>query len=345
MKVMKRKTISLLVYGLVLMLVMYNCKKKDDAEPTTPDTESLANLDKITMAPVVLEKAALVTSTEGKIELSAKATALNADLASIATTGVLPASAVTASAEITAALTPAEMTAMSSLPPSALTAIASGGALPADIKAIMAKAAASPTLSTYLPVVTYPTVGGKEVKGRIGGTVAPTSVESTEGTLVTDECIAAAAAAYATKKAQLDAARVTALVPVATQYAADIAPIAGALTACNTPISAKYVAERASALTLYNTGDALLQTLGASAIPMRISLLMQYLAVVQATYNSQAADIAACTAISAANTANAVAARDRNTAAVEASYATAIAAAKVAEAAVVASCHNQGSGL
>lgn len=344
MKVMKRKTFSLLVYGLVLMLVMYNCKKKDE-DPLTPDAGKLEELSKITMTPVTLVKPAAVASTEGKVDVSAKATALNADLASIATTGVLPASAVTASAEVTKALSPAEISTMSSLTPAALAAIAKGGALPADVKAVMTKAAADAALSAYFPKVTYPTVGGKEVKGRIGGTVIPEAVEATEGTLVSDECIAAAEAAFQTKKAALDAARLTALIPVTAQYAADIAPIAAAQSACNSPIAANYDAQRASYLTVYNTGDALLQTLGASGVPMRISLLMQYLALVEATYASQSAAVKACSDIAAAQTANANTARDSNAAAVEASYATAIAAARAAQTALVASCHNQGGGL
>jgi hypothetical protein len=347
MKTTKRRSITMLLCSLALMLVMYNCKKKD-ADPLTVDPGLAEEMNNIKLETVPLAETKPVVVEPSKIELSAQSVALAAGLADMAATGVVPESVKAGSAAVTGALSPTEITAMSSVSSSVLDAIKAGGALPADLKAIMDKAAANPALSAYLPVVTLPKVGGQEVGGRIGVADGVSLDEAIEAIMVTDACLADAEAKFQAKKTELDAARDAQLVPVATRYAADIALIAPAQAACTAALPAKYAALRTAADANFNTLNTLLDAsqavLGADYATQKVQLFLGYIGYLSSLNTLQTADTNACTATAAQATTNAQAARDESTAAITAAYTTALAAATAKRAELTQSCHNQGGG-
>lgn len=341
---MKKNTTSLLVCGLLLMLAMYNCKRKD-SDPLTPNAGKLEELSKINMAPVVLVKPAAVVFVEGAVKLSSRSVVLFADIAALdASAGVLSASAKETEAAVSATFTPAEIVSLTSITPAMLALIESGGTIPADLKAIFAKASSSASLSAYAPTIIYPTVSGTEVRGRIGGeTLIPDLVESTNATLISDECITASTNAYNARKLIFDGTRQTDLVAVTAQYNADIALVATTKAACPSTVAAAADVTRAGYLSDYNKKDQALK--GWKNILLRIANLIEYFELTTASYTLEKADTTACTTIANAATANAATARTTNTNAVTTSYNNAVSAAKIAQTALLNSCHNQGAGL
>ncbi len=343
---MKKRTLSLCAYGLALTLVMYNCKKKDEPFPTEPDSELVKEINGIEAAPVTLVQPAAVTTTPSSLTASAQATEVAGAMSSLSS-GTVPASVQGASDNIKAALSPTELNTLSTLSPAMVGAIAAGGALPPDMKAIMDKAMANPALAAYLPKMTLPTVNGKAVSG--GRTGAIEEVEKTEGIEVEDACIQAAQATFDAVKARLDATKATRDAEVAAAYNTAIAPLTAEQASCTSGIPATYNALRTAAQA--QATQALADLAAAqSVIPadlyatLRAYVNIQLLSLLSSINTLQAADLKACSEKTAAATAAAQAARDANAAAVNASYQEALAKATAKKADLVKSCHNQGGG-
>ncbi len=342
---MNKRTMSPWVYGLALTLVMYNCKKKDEPFPTEPDTELVKEINAIVAAPVTLVAPAAVTTTPGAVAATAKATAVAGDLSSLSS-GTVPASVQTASTDIKAALSASELNTLSGITPATMNAVAAGGALPTDLKAIMDKAMANPALQAYLPKLTLPSVNGKTVSGRTGATEA---VEKTGGVQVEDACVLAAQAAFDGVKAKLDATKATEDAKVAAAYSAAIAPLAAAQTSCTSGIPATFNTLRTAAQAQASKALADLEA-AKSKIPadlyatLEAFINIQTLSYLSSINTLQAAELKTCSENTTAKTAAAAAARDANAAAVNASYQTAIAEATVKKGELAQSCHNQGGG-
>ena len=342
---MNKRTMSPWVYGLALTLVMYNCKKKDEPFPTEPDSGLVKEINAIEAKPVTLVQPAAVTTTASSLTVSAQATEVAGAMGSLSS-GTVPASVQSASDNVNAAFSPTEKNALASVTPAMISAVAAGGALPADMKAILDKAAANPAIQAYLPKVTLPTVNGKSVSGRTG---TPESVEKTDGMDVEDACVIAAQAAFDAVKAKLDAAKSTKDAEVAAAYSAAIAPLAAEQTSCTAGVPAKYNTMRTEAQTqataTLNALDAAKDVIPADTYAtLRAYVNIQLLSFLSSVNTLQAADLKACSEITAAKTAAAAAARDANAAAVKASYDEAIAEATAKRTELVQSCHNQGGG-
>ncbi len=187
---MKKSRIVNLVVVLALMLAMYNCKKKEEPFPLEPDTEVKKELDAIVVAPVTPTAPAPVTSTPATVTVSAPAAAVAGDMAQLKS-GTVPASVQTAATQVSAVVSPAEVTTLTGVTPATIAAVAAGGALPAELKTIVDKVAANPALAAYLPKLTFPAVNGVTVSGGRSGAIE--EVEKTEGVLVEDACVQAAA--------------------------------------------------------------------------------------------------------------------------------------------------------
>lgn len=333
-----------MVYVLALTLVMYNCKK-DEPFPTEPDSELVDEINAITVTPITLTQPAAVTTTPSTITASAKATEVAGAMGSLSS-GTVPASVNTAAGEVTAALTPAEVTTLSTVTPATIAAVAAGGALPAELQTVMTKVAADPALAQYLPQFTLPTVNGAPVGGRSG---AVEGIEEVEGVLVEDACVQAAAAVYEAVKVKLDAAKAAEDAKVAAAYSAAIAPLAAEQTSCASGIPAKYAALRAAgqaqAAQAMADIDAAQAVIPAALYPVLKALVnIQLLGYLTSLNTLQAADVAACAATLTAKTAAAAAARDADLAASTAAYQTALAAAQAKRIELGESCHNQGGG-
>jgi hypothetical protein len=343
---MKKRSIILLTYGVALMFLMYNCKKKD-TDPLKPNEELVEEINKIEIEKVTMVAPAPVVATEGSLEASAEAAEVANGLEELATSGVVPESLKAAAADISAALTPDEISAISPISPGVLASIEAGGAIPANLQEIMDKAAANPALSAYFPKVTYPTVAGVEIKAqRTSGVEA---VEGVAGVLVSDACLAEAEAAFQTVKTKLDAGRDSLLAVVATQYAADIALLAPAEEACNTAATTSAAASLAGAkiahagmITRVEAGKRFLSDQLYTFIKALVDI--SYLNYIASVNNLEAANKLACTAKTTTATTNAQAARDANAAASQAAYSKALAAAQVKKGELAQSCHNQGGG-
>jgi hypothetical protein len=251
MKNTKTRSITVLLCSLALMLVMYNCKKKDEPFPTEPPKELVDKINDIAITPVTVTAPAAVASTPAGVEASAEAAALGNAISDMATTGIIPESITAIGAAATAAIPAADLAALSSISPATLAAVKDGGELPAAAKAAMEKALQNPAIAALLPKFTYPTVAGQVVNGRIGVGEAPNVIangnltqEAIEAVLVDDACIAAAESAFQSVKTKLDAARDADIAKVQAAYAANIAPYAAEVTACQAAVD--YTAQRTS---------------------------------------------------------------------------------------------------
>jgi hypothetical protein len=342
---MKKSKFSVLMYVLALMLVMYNCKKKEEPFPTEPSGPGLEELNGVKIDPITPTPPAEVTTVPGSVAPSPEGAAVSDGLGSIATTGVVPASITTAATAVTAALPAADVATLAAVTPATVSAIAAGGAVPAELKAIMDKVAANPALQAYLPKITLPTVNGVSISGRIGAVEAINAVESV---LVEDACLVSAEAKFQAKKTELDAAKAVEDGKVATTYSNAIAPLAAAEASCKSSIPAAMAAYRAAIQAQIDKAHADLElakpALG-DLYPVLAALInIQAIGAFAGLPALEAASINACTATTTAKTAAAQAARDADLAKITTAYNTAIAAASAARAKLIESCHNQGGG-
>lgn len=356
---MKKRTIKLAVLSLMMTAMLFNCKKDDDkTDPTAPPTEITDALNAVTLPAQTLTEPAAVQSTAASVEASAKATEVSGALGNIGSTGVVPASVTTAASDVNGALSPDEINTLNSVNAQTISAVANGGALSPQLEAVLDKVMANPALAAYLPKFNFPTVNGVAVKGarksaatstasgaRTSGTDA---VEKVEAVLVDDACITAANTLFNTAKARLDASKATEDAKVTTKYAADIAPIAAAQTACTDGLTATYAGYRATAQQVGADANAALDAaqgvLGSNYALLKALVSIQVLGTLSSINELEAADRQACIAKAAAATTNAQAARDANAAKVTAAYTTALAEATRLQGEAIRSCHNQGGG-
>ncbi|WP_131694667.1 hypothetical protein [Dyadobacter tibetensis] len=342
---MKKRTLKLLTLAMLITSVMYNCKKKDEPFPTEPDQGLTEELNKIELPTITLTTPAAVTSTESSVAVSAKTAAVASAMSEI-TPDNIPAAATEAAAEVSANLSAGDVSTLNSVNAETIAAISAGGALPANLKTVMDKIAANPVLKAYMPALTLPTVGGTTISGT--RTSAPEAVESTNGVLVEDACLVKANAVFDAVKAKLDASRAAENTKIANAYAANIAPLAAAETACTGAIPAKYAALATEANALSASAQSKLDA-AQSALGSNYELLsalnkIQLLSYLSSLNTLKAADLKACAAKTTAGTTNAAAARDADIAKVTANYTTALATATEAKTKLVESCHNQGGG-
>lgn len=351
---MKKTKFSVIVYALAMMLVMYNCKKKD-AFPTEPNKEDIENLNKVEVKPIVVDPPAPVVSTVATAEASAKATAVNGALDGIASSGTVPASVTTAAAEVSAALPKADVAVLAAVTPATIANISAGGTISPELKTIMDKVAANPAVQAYLPKFNLPTVGGKPISGRLAVTEKAETqpevsrVSGVEAVQVEDACLVAAEAEFQKVKAKLDASKTTEDGKVTTAYNAAIALIAPAEASCKAGVPTLFAGYKAGVQGQIN--DAVADLTAAKGV-----LGDDLFAILNALVNIQAigaftginalekASLAACTESARLSTENAQKARDANFAKSKAAYDAAIAEATTAKATVVQSCHNQGGG-
>lgn len=343
---MKKNTLLSLVYALALVLVMNNCKDHDNKPfPTEPNSELLKEINAIVVTPVTPTSPAPVTTTPGTATVPAKTTTVYGDMPGLST-GTIPATVQTAANEVNVVLSAAEVNTLSSVTPAMIAAVAGGGALPADLKAIMDKVAANPALMAYLPTLTLPTVNGKSVSGRSG---VPESVEKTEGILVEDACILAAQAAYDAVKTKLDATKAAEVAKITSTYTTALAPLAAEQASCTAGIPTKYTALRASVQAQANKAiadiEAAKNVIPAALVPvLKAFVNIQLLGILSSLNTLQAAELKACSETTTAKTTSFTAARDADLAKANANYAEALAKATAKKTELAQSCHNQGGG-
>jgi hypothetical protein len=346
---MKKRTLKLAALSLMMTAMLFNCKDDDDkTDPKTPDTDITNKINALNLPAFTPAAPVAVTRTPGAVVPSAKTTTLGTDLAAMSTTGVVPASLTEANSVLKSALSASDLATLGSVSPATLEAMKTGGEIPADLKAVIAKAYANASLAAYLPKVTAPTVAGVAVKAsatRTGGTEA---VEKTEEVLVDDACITAANALFTAAKGRLDASRTTQEAAAAQAYATALAAIPTAQTACGTTATAAGVTARATATTIFNQYMAALTAnqaaLGDQYADAVLAGYTFYFAQLTSANELEALDKVACASIATASTTAAATARDANMATIKASYDTALAQATTLRNDAIASCHNQGGG-
>ena len=341
---MKKRSLSLLVYVLALTAVMYNCKKGD---PLEPDTQLVEELGSVKMDTVTLTKPAPVTATPATVTASAQATAVASGLASIASSGTVPAAVTTAANEVKAAITPAEATALTSITPATISTVASGGALPSNLKSILDKASADPKLKAYLPTFTLPTVNGKAIPARTGGVEGIAHTDGIDGITASPECIAKGQEAFDAKKAELDKTRADELARAQSAYTTATSGLTAQETACKADVPNKYKALRDGAQAAYAAAAANIaaakSVLGEETASLLEALNALTLLGNLTTVNSiESADGKACTELVNALRSAADAAKKVNEDAVNANYQKALKEAETKKGEVIQSCHDQG---
>lgn len=356
---MKKRTIKLAFLSLMMTAVLFNCKDdKKTTDPETPDTAVLEDLDKVTMADVAVAEPAAVESTDGSVEVSAAAAAVSNDLAGLSS-GTVSDGLKDAGTAVSGALSTDETSVLTSLSSTTISDVAAGGAVPANLQAVLDKAMANPALSAYLPKITFPTVAGVTLRGKriaVSNSVTAsakvgvtTGTEQVEKVDVSDACVAAGQAAFDTKKAQLDASKASQDAAVAAKYVTWTATVASNLTSCNTAATDKVTPLRAQAQAAYAAADANIES-GKAALGDQLYTLLKALNSLALIGNLSslntllAAETQACTAKQTAATTNANAARDKALADINTAYTTALASATTLKNNAIQSCHNQGSG-
>jgi len=341
---MKKSKISVLVCGLAMMLVMYNCKK-EDTFPTEPDKDLVNKIKDIKVSTITADAPAAVTTTAATAEASAKATAVNGAMANIASSGTVPASVSTAATEVKAALPAADVATLAAVTTSDIAKISAGGAVPAELKAIMDKVAANPALQAYLPKFNFPTVAGKTISGRVG---AVEQIEQVEKVLVDDACTLSAENTYKAAKATLDQGKADNDKIANDAYAAAIAPLAKEETDCKASVPGTFATYRAGIQAQINKGASDLEAAKAvlgDLYPVLDALLsVQAIGAFAGLNQLEAASLKACTETKDTKTTNAKTAQTANLAKSTTTYNTAIAAANTAFVELSKSCHNQGGG-
>ncbi len=343
---MKKRTLKLAVYSLLMTAMLFNCKDKDK-DPDAPSQETIDNLNKVELAPITIEAPAAVPSTEAKVEASAKATEVNGALDGIAASGTIPSSVSAAAGDVSGAISASEISTLNSVSAETISAVAAGGDLSPELKALVDKATSNPAIAAYLPKFTLPTVNGVAVKGtRVAA--GSEGVEKVEGVQVSDACVDAANAAFDVVKTKLDASRATEAAKVLAAYETWIAPIAAGQKTCTDGVPAKYAAFRTAAQQTAAAAiadlDAAQGVLGNLYPVLKALVNIQLLGILSSLNTLEAADTQACIAKATAAKALADAARESNLAKVDAAYTTALAEATRLKTIAIESCHNQGGG-
>lgn len=342
---MKKRTLKLAVYSLLMTAMLFNCKDKDK-DPDAPDTGIIDDLNKVKLDPITVDAPAAVKTTEANVEASAKATEVNSALDGIAASGTVPASVSSAAANVSGAISASEVSTLNSVSSETVAAVAAGGTLSPELKALVDKAMANPAVAAYLPKFTLPVVEGVTLKGtREAGAEG---VEKVEGVQVTDACIEASNAAFDVVKTKLDASKATETAKVDAAYLGWIALITPGQTACTSGLTPKYAAFRTAAQQTAAAAiadlDAAQGVLGNLYPVLKALVNIQLLGVLSSINTLEAADKQACIAKATAATSLADAAKTANLAKVNAAYTTALAEATKLKAEALASCHNQGGG-
>ncbi|WP_159476882.1 hypothetical protein [Dyadobacter sp. 3J3] len=344
---MKKRTIKLAVLSLMMTAVLFNCKK-DDTDPTAPDTKITDQLKAITMPTVAIDAPVVPAITAASVAASAQATEVNGALGGIAASGTVPASVTAASSAVSTALSASDVAALNSVSSETLAAISKGGPVPADLKVALDKAKANPALAAYFPKFTFPAVAGVALTGtRIGTTDAVEKVEKTAAAI--DECQAAAAAIFNPVKKALDDSKAAQTKAVNDAYTAAVALIAPAQTACESTPTSTAVYDDFRTQANAQASSALAALSGAKAVlgaqyDLIVALTNVSLIDALDTINQmQKAGGKTCAAVTTAATANAATAKANNQAKVDAAYNTALTQANALNTQALATCHNQGS--
>lgn len=341
---MKKRTFKLAALGLMMTFMLVNCKK-DDKDPTEPNVDITNELKGVKVETVTIDAPAAVVATPSTFTTSTATAEVGNGLAAAAATGVVPASVTNAGAAVSSAISASEVSALSSVSAATIDAVSKGGAVPADIKAVLDKARANPALAAYLPTFTFPTVGGTVVNGkRVGGTDA---IEKTEKVLVDDACITAATAVFDGVKATLDASKASQDAAVLAAYNTAVSTVPPATT-CTADLATRFDGYRAGVNAQGTKAladiEAAQAALGSNYALIKALTNIALLDALSSINTLQAAEAQACTQKAAAGGTNAIAARDANLAKVDAAYKTALAQATKLKGDAIASCHNQGGG-
>ncbi|GAB3041972.1 hypothetical protein [Spirosoma pulveris] len=342
---------KLLMAGLLLASVMYNCKTKD-VESVTPFTYTFTKFNDIKLPTVTPTAPAAVTVTAATVTPSAAAAAVATGLSSLSATGTVPASVNAAAADVNKVIsTTAAAQLSASFTPDVINTFISTGVLPANLKAQLVALSSNPALKAYMSTFTLPTVNGKAVGGRvgnIGGVDVVATVSVANATLDDDACKEAAIKAFNTAQDALVAAKASQAAPVEKAYTDAQAAANAEAAPCKAGLPAKYAPLRAAAQESFNAGIATLDANKAVLGGAYDLLKLLYLAALSDANDIftklQAAEATACDSVSAAKLVNAKAARDKDINTINSNFNAAVASLTAALNKATAACHNQGNG-
>lgn len=344
-----QSTIKLLVFGLLLATVLYNCKTKD-VDSLTPFTYTFPGITE-KLPDVTPTAPAAVSATASSVNNSTAAAAVSTGLASISATGQVPPTVTQAANDVAKVVSPEQAsTLVAAFTPDVVNSLTATGTLPANLKAEAAAIANNPAVAAYMPTFTLPTVDGKPVGGRIGaaGPVID-AVSVVYSTLDDDACKAAANKAFNEAVASLNATKTTQTAAITAEYTRLQTTIQADATACKSGISATYAGYRVlvtqqinQALAAVNAAKSFLPAASYNLLIVLIyAELVRYLDILT---SGQLADSAACDAVAAKKLANAQAARDKDLSKINDNYNKAVENLTKARDKAVAACHNQGNG-
>ena len=331
--------------ALFLAVGLYNCKP-DETEPDIPKFEEEYN--NVKLPEIKQTTPAPVTTVAGSVTTSAATAAVTTGL----TAGTVTPAVTAAAADVQKVIAPAEAEKINAaFTPTVISAIASGGAIPADLKASMQAIASNPALAAYLPKVNLPAVNGTVVTGLVKD--RPATKNDPLITLpdfsiaeILSPCTDTARAAYNRAKATLDAARTSQRLTVTNTYNTAIAGISPA--ACLATAGTNQATRNSAASTRLSSWLSYVSSLTTVEESTRTLLSLFGYTVffedIEASTNLYNADTAACNLAAELAIANAATARNADYATIETNYSGQITSMQSTLNASFQTCHDQGQG-
>ena len=345
------------IYGLFMLLLVYACRNQEADPPTPYVFNTLRDLQlpaaKISAPPAITAIAATTTP-------SPLANSLSSGVAGIPSTGVVPGNVNQAVSAINTALSGAGTTSaglVSSFTPQVVNTLTSQGTLPGGLQGTVSTIAANAVIQPYLLTFTLPTINGQDVTpttlsvtgpGLVSPIIIPVTIKPINYSGA-DACYKAANDLFDSKILNLNSDRLAQIASINATYAAEKTTAESDITGCLSANVSKYSALITTARQTLNAniGDlnAARLILGDAAYQSLTALVyVQYAYQIQTYYKLQAAEINACTLVSALRIESALFARDTDRNSSNNGFNTTVKQAQELVLKLYDSCHNQGSG-
>ena len=355
MKTITRNRIWL-VGSLFLALCLHNCTPPNEDPAIEYLFKDLRNLK---MPTTSLRVAAPTTVIPATVTPSSQATSVTSGIASIPSSGQVPAAVSQAIANANSAFAAVGTNATAianAFTPEVIIALTNSAQLPANLQGAIAALRANATLQPYYPTFTLPQVNGQPVSPTTTSLPTPTPPAITPAVVLTpvnytgpDACFKQANDLFDQTTANLNNSRVSQVASVTATYNTEKSAADSEVTGCGTNTVSKYSQLIAAArLALTNNLNDLVDarpTLGDANYTTLVALrYVQYANLILLYSDLQKAELNSCVIAREVRIAEAVVTRDTNIGLINQTFNNTVRTAQAIVLQLLDSCHNQGSG-
>jgi hypothetical protein len=355
MKTATRTALGLLA-SLGLILLLYQCK----APSEEPSLEFLfRDLRNLKMPEPNLRVATPTVVTPATVNSSTLAAAVTSGIASIPSSGQVPAVVSQAVSNANAAFAAASIapsTIIAGFTPEAITTLTNSGQLPGSLQGVINNLRGNGTLQPYYPTSALPQVNGQTVTPTTTTLPTPTPPAITPAVVLvpvnysgSDACFKEANDLFDSVTQGLNTTRLSQIGSVTASYSSEKASADNEVASCATSTQDKYRQLIAAAKTALDASVASLQaaqpTLGGANYTTLLALTyVQYANLILLYNDLQKAELNTCVIARDARIAAAVVARDTNISLINEAFNNTVRTAQALVLQLLDSCHNQGSG-